>query len=170
MSSNTREVSQFISSYQSRWLPVAAFDDKLADTLFAASREYHYSLHFNKGLAGADPDAIARTRATSVHPAALDAAALLICASTEPHAYPGLPGHEPNLAEGKAKAAKVDAVMKIIRDATPGGGCYINEADYFEPDWQTSFWGDNYPRLLDIKRKYDPDNLFNVHHGVGSES
>jgi hypothetical protein len=60
--------------------------------------------------------------------------------------------------------------MRPIREATPGAGAYVNEADYFEPDWQYSFWGDNYPRLLDVKRRYDPTNLFRVHHGVGSEA
>ena len=38
----------------------------------------------------------------------------------------------------------------------------MNETDYFEPDWQHSFWGENYPRLLAIKRKYDPRNLFRM--------
>ena len=169
-SGNQGEVSQFIRTYQSRWLPIGSFDDQLAAALFEASRHYHFTLHFNKGLSGADPDAIARSRATSVNPVALDAAALLIAASTEPHAYPGLPGHEPNLAEARVRAAKIDAVMKTVRDATPGSGSYLNEADYFEPEWQPSFWGPNYPRLLDIKRKYDPDNIFRVHHGVGSEA
>jgi FAD/FMN-containing dehydrogenase len=46
---------------------------------------------------------------------------------------------------------------------------YVNETDYFEPDWQRSFWGGNYPRLLAVKQKYDPAGLFRVHHGVGSE-
>ena len=32
-----------------------------------------------------------------------------------------------------------------------------------------SFWGANYARLLAVKDKYDPDGLFVVHHGVGSE-
>ena len=32
-----------------------------------------------------------------------------------------------------------------------------------------SFWGANYPRLLAVKKKYDPSGLFFVHHGVGSE-
>jgi hypothetical protein len=29
--------------------------------------------------------------------------------------------------------------------------------------------GPNYPKLLAIKKKYDPAGLFFVHHGVGSE-
>ena len=31
------------------------------------------------------------------------------------------------------------------------------------------FWGPNYARLLAVKDRYDPDGLFFVHHGVGSE-
>ena len=48
-------------------------------------------------------------------------------------------------------------------------GSYWNEADFDEPNWQTSFWGPNYPRLLEIKQGYDPDGLFTCHHCVGSE-
>ena len=59
--------------------------------------------------------------------------------------------------------------MDLIRAATPESGSYVNETDYFEPDWQRSFWGTNYPRLLEIKRRYDPDGLFRCHHCVGSE-
>jgi FAD/FMN-containing dehydrogenase len=59
--------------------------------------------------------------------------------------------------------------MEPIRRVTTDSGSYVNETDYFETDWQQSFWGDNYSRLLAIKRRYDPTNLFCVHHGVGSE-
>ena len=48
-------------------------------------------------------------------------------------------------------------------------GSYVNETNYFEKDWQRAFWGDNYSRLAEIKQKYDPDGLFFVHNGVGSE-
>ena len=37
------------------------------------------------------------------------------------------------------------------------------------PDWHASFYGVHYDRLLEIKRRYDPGNLFKVHHGVGSD-
>ncbi len=108
-----------------------------------------------------EPDRLAELR--------FEAAALVIVASQQSNTFPGLPGHEPDLAAGRVAASKVKAAMDLIRRATPGAGAYANEADYFEPDWQTTFWGENYPRLLEVKRRYDPDNLFRVHHGVGSE-
>ena len=46
---------------------------------------------------------------------------------------------------------------------------YVWETDYFEPNWREAFWGANYARLLATKTKYDPQTLFVVHHGVGSE-
>ena len=39
----------------------------------------------------------------------------------------------------------------------------------FEPDPQGTFFGDHYPRLKEIKRIYDPNDLFVVIEGVGSE-
>jgi hypothetical protein len=54
-------------------------------------------LHFNKSLAGAPVDAIAAARDTATNPTVLDAIALAIIASGQGRAYPGLPGHEPDL-------------------------------------------------------------------------
>ncbi len=48
-------------------------------------------------------------------------------------------------------------------------GSYWNEADYYEPNWQRSFWGTNYDKLLAIKIKYDKSGFFSCHHCVGSE-
>jgi FAD/FMN-containing dehydrogenase len=171
---NQGEASAFIRSYQSRWLPISMLSDTaapaLADILIAASKQWGITLQFNKGLSGMPQEAVARERRTSVNPVVLDAACLIIVASDENGVYPGLTGHEPNMAQAKAVAERIGRAMKLIRDATPGSGAYVNEADYFEPEWQRSFWGENYPRLLAIKKRVDPDNLFRVHHGIGSES
>jgi len=59
--------------------------------------------------------------------------------------------------------------MGELRKLVPDGGSYVSETNFFESDWQRSFWGANYPRLQAVKAKYDPDGLFFVHHGVGSE-
>ncbi|VDC02797.1 unnamed protein product [Peniophora sp. CBMAI 1063] len=48
-------------------------------------------------------------------------------------------------------------------------GAYSNEDNVLEPDFKTTFFGPNYDRLLSIKARYDPDDLFIVRAGVGSE-
>jgi FAD/FMN-containing dehydrogenase len=67
-------------------------------------------------------------------------------------------------------AAAIDRTMAPLRAVAPDAGSYVSESDYFLRDWQRGFWGDNYGRLAAAKRKYDPDGLFFVHHGVGSEA
>lgn len=167
---NQGEVSHYWYTYQSRWLPLASFDQPaaLAQALFEASREHGFDLHFNKGLGGGSPEAVQRNAGTAMHPMAAQAAALVIAASGEIR-HPGVPGREPDRAEAEAEKAKITAAMAILRRATPASGAYVNEADYFEPDWQHAFWGDNYARLLAVKRQVDPDNIFTCHHCVGSE-
>jgi FAD/FMN-containing dehydrogenase len=169
---NQFEVSWYLHAYQSLWLPRRLLDapDTLADTLFRASRPLGIRIDFNKGLSGAADSALSRDRATAINPAVFDAAALAMCASWEQYAYPGVPGHEPDPALAEAGQQAVTEVMNIVRAVAPGAGSYVNETDYHEPDWQRSFWGGNYARLLEIKRTYDPGNLFRVHHGVGSET
>jgi FAD/FMN-containing dehydrogenase len=173
-SGNQSEVSIYWDSYRSRWIPQVLFDqspDELADMLFDASRIWPFLiLYLNKGLARTPGEAGERDRSTSINPVALEAGALLIAASGQQHAFPGVPGHEPDLVQSAARARRIGEAMELVRRATPGSGSYVNETDFFEPDWQRSFWGDNYPRLLGIKRRYDPTNLFRVHHGVGSEA
>jgi hypothetical protein len=59
--------------------------------------------------------------------------------------------------------------MRELRRVVPDPGAYVSESDYFEADWRRAYWGPNYSRLLAVKDRYDPDGLFVVHHGVGSE-
>jgi hypothetical protein len=169
---NQFEVSWYLHAYGSRWLPRQLLDtpDALADTLFRASRPGGIRLDFNKALSGAAASALARDRATAINPAVFEAAALALCASWEESVFPGVPGHEPDVKLAEAGRQSVRQVMDIIRSVTPDAGSYVNETDYHEPDWQRSFWGGNYARLLQIKHTYDPGNLFRVHHGVGSET
>ena len=169
---NQLEVSWYVLAYGSRWLPRRLFDDAdaLADALFEASRPWLFQLHVNKALSGAAPEAVARDRGTAINPAVFDAAALALTASWQQYAFPGVPGHEPDAENAALGARLVGQTMDVLRVLTPGAGSYVNETDYFEPDWQDSFWGPNYPRLLEIKRRYDPQNVFRVHHGVGSEA
>ncbi|KAJ8120281.1 hypothetical protein ONZ43_g2971 [Nemania bipapillata] len=66
--------------------------------------------------------------------------------------------------------ARFTTYMNQIRQATPEGGSYVNEADVEEPEWQKAFFGDNYARLAGVKASWDPWSLFYVPAGVGSES
>ncbi|KAJ7678060.1 FAD-binding domain-containing protein [Mycena polygramma] len=60
--------------------------------------------------------------------------------------------------------------LPILEEMTGSdAGAYSNEADLLEPNFQTTFFGPNYAKLSAIKRKYDPEDLFIVGAGVGSE-
>jgi FAD/FMN-containing dehydrogenase len=99
----------------------------------------------------------------------LNAFALAIVADGQGPAYPGIPGHEPSVAEGRTAAGRIDKCIDQLRAVTGQTGAYVSESNYFEKGWQQAYWGSNYPRLAVIKKKYDPDGLFFVHNGVGSE-
>lgn len=64
---------------------------------------------------------------------------------------------------------RFDGYVQRWRELTPGSGAYLNEADRMEPDWQRSFYGGNYGRLVGVKRAVDPWDVFWVERGVGSE-
>jgi FAD/FMN-containing dehydrogenase len=170
-SGNTDEAGTFWHAYTSAWLPgdllKPANQSRLVDAWFAASRHWGVSFHLNKGLAGAPGAALDAARDTATNPQVVDAFALAIIASDGPTIYGAA---APNLGGAHAAAGRVQAAMKALRVCAPDAGAYVNECDYFQPDWQRAFWGPNYPRLATIKRRYDPDGLFTVHHGVGSEA
>ena len=103
-----------------------------------------------------------------MNPVAFDSPVLIIIEAIEEFAFPNVEGHKPDFAKARDVAGKVKAAGDILRQATPESGSYVNEASYTEPNWQQSFWGDNYGKLLEIKKKYDPHNVFSCHHCVGS--
>ncbi|MEO6799084.1 MAG: FAD-binding oxidoreductase [Rhodanobacter sp.] len=168
------QVGWFLHGYRSAWLPSALLEQRsqaqLVDAMFAASRQWGFALHFNKGLAGAPADELAAARDTATHPGMVDAFALALIASEGPPAFPGMPGNGPDLAKARREAAAIGRSMEALLKLAPRAGSYVSESDYFQRDWQRAFWGSNYPRLAATKRKYDPEGLFFVHHGVGSET
>jgi len=172
--SDNGQIGIYWHGYQSTWLPdtLLAKDQniKLVDALFAATRHWRATFHFNKGLAGASPEEIAAARDTPMNPAVLNAFALVIIGGGGPPAYPGIPGHEPDVIAARQNAQKIGQAMIELRKIIRKPGSYVSETNYFEESWQESFWGPNYARLKTIKEKYDPCGLFFVHHGVGSEN
>jgi FAD/FMN-containing dehydrogenase len=161
----------FIHGYQSAWMPQSLLGQSpLVDALFAASRHWDVALHFNKGIAGAPQSALDATRDTAMNPAVLNAFALAIIAGGGAPAYPGMPGVAVDSSKARADATKIGKAMAELTKVAPRAGAYVSESDYFQRDWQAAYWGANYPRLLAAKRKYDPQGLFFVHHGVGSEA
>jgi FAD/FMN-containing dehydrogenase len=170
---NLEEAGAVWYAYQSAWLPASLLEtdrrESLADALFEAAKHRGVALHCNKGIAGATAEAIAATKDTAMNPAVVDAFALAITGDLGQPAYPGVPGHEPDAAAARTQAEAVDKSMGAIRKLLPRAGSYVWETDFFQPHWQEAFWGENYDRLLAVKGKYDPDGLFFLHHGVGSE-
>ncbi|KAF8967507.1 FAD-binding domain-containing protein [Flammula alnicola] len=71
------------------------------------------------------------------------------------------------LADRMGQYQKVTKLWATVRERTPDAAVYMNEADVYEPDYKTSFWGPHYAKLLAIKEKYDPDHILDCWRCVG---
>jgi FAD/FMN-containing dehydrogenase len=167
------QVGAYLHAYDSLWMPASLLAPgarpRLVEALFAGSRHQQIRLHFNKGLAGAPAEAISAARDTATNPGVTQAFALIIVADGEGPAYPGMPRAPMDLAAARHDAQAIAAATAEVRKLAPEAGSYVSESNYFNERWQQAFWGTNYPRLRAVKDRYDPDGLFFVHHGVGSE-
>ncbi len=167
------QVGWFLHGYASAWMPSALLgDDQVVATataLCAAAAHMDVGLHCNKGLFGAPAEAIAASADTATHPAVLDAFALALIGNAGGPVYPGCGG---SVDESGARrgALRVRRAYEALSVLVPKAPTYVSECDYFQADWQRAFWGPHYPRLLATKQRYDPDGLFVIHHGVGSEA
>jgi hypothetical protein len=68
-----------------------------------------------------------------------------------------------------AALASLEQQVGAIRKLAPYSGAYINEADADKPNYQQTFWGFNYLRLQNIKKRLDPDDVFWCHTCVGDK-
>jgi len=167
------QVGAFLYGFESLWLPASLLSEgersRLSDALFAASRYKNFELQFSKGLAGSPDEAIAAARDTATNPAMIEAFALVVIADGEGPRYPGLARPALDETAARSVARAIDLATAELRRIAPDAGSYVSESNYFNSSWQDAFWGSNYPRLREVKAKYDPNGLFFVHHGVGSE-
>ena len=73
--------------------------------------------------------------------------------------------------------AAIDAIRKDIttvkvqamKDLAPDTGCYMNEADRYDPDYLEDFYGEHLEKLMRVKKKYDAEGVFYCPTCVGSE-
>lgn len=82
--------------------------------------------------------------------------------------YGGTWTYNETLEQRETQIDLVNNLTTMIKEFTPTGGAYFNEAHPWTSDWKEAWWGlQNYRRLLGIKRKYDPEGLFNCWKCVG---
>jgi FAD/FMN-containing dehydrogenase len=57
-----------------------------------------------------------------------------------------------------------------MRETFISNATYINHSDCDEPNWQTTFWDETtFKFLVSIKKKYDPNNMFNHRYSIPTE-
>ncbi|GJE86542.1 FAD-binding oxidoreductase [Phanerochaete sordida] len=71
------------------------------------------------------------------------------------------------LADRQQMYTLASQLMQPFRELTPGSGAYFNEADVYEPNHEQSFWGSNYAKLAEVKKKYDPNHIMDCWQCVG---
>ncbi|KAL2760206.1 hypothetical protein ACRALDRAFT_1038748 [Sodiomyces alcalophilus JCM 7366] len=145
----------------SRLFPRANWEDEAKlnatfDAIKSTVEEGNYVIAFNMAAAPAGyPD-------TAVNPAWRETVMHCIAAAM----------WDPAAPESAIKAASDKLTfdwMQRWRDVSPGAGAYMSESDYIEPDFTQAFWGTKYPQALQMKKKYDPRDVFYAQNAVGSE-
>ncbi|KAG9514989.1 hypothetical protein KCU93_g9640, partial [Aureobasidium melanogenum] len=64
----------------------------------------------------------------------------------------------------------IDVTVPVLAALAPNGGAYLNEGNALQQDLKQSLYGDNHDKLLSVKNKYDPEDLFYALTAVSSEA
>jgi FAD/FMN-containing dehydrogenase len=70
-----------------------------------------------------------------------------------------------NSADDNVNVEWVEGIHQAMQTYTTGGA-YVNIPDRALENWPYAYYGDNFPRLMEVKRRYDPDNVFNFEQSV----
>jgi FAD/FMN-containing dehydrogenase len=73
------------------------------------------------------------------------------------------PQDDPDLIA--ANLAWLDAYQAAMQPYL-SGGAYQNFTDRNQADWQHAYYGQNFDRLVEVKRAWDPDNLFHFPQSI----
>lgn len=76
------------------------------------------------------------------------------------------PGSAPELVD--QSIAWLEEGMREMRPYSNGGACG-NFMDRTQVDWETAYYGQNFPRLVDVKRSYDPGDLFHFEQSIPTQ-
>ncbi|KAI1504776.1 FAD-binding domain-containing protein [Biscogniauxia marginata] len=81
-------------------------------------------------------------------------------------------GYNPDVSSEELQVIQeqVNEWQALFNPLTPGGGGYMNEATFDNPSWKEDYFGQNYDRLLEIKKKYDPEFALWQHTSVGADA
>lgn len=69
-------------------------------------------------------------------------------------------------AENEEAIANAMADFETVLAPRATGGVYVNYPDRTLSDWGRSYWGENLSRLKTVKRRYDPENVFDHAHSI----
>lgn len=160
---NTTDLTGSGVSMTSRLVPASNMTETLADDIYDFAQKDGATMYMVL-MGGAVNTADPTSTRTSVNSHIRSAAMHVVAVSAWEQGT-----DQSTIAARKAQTSEFGAKLKTL---VPGTGSYFNEMQYDEANWQDSFFGDNYARLLDIKKTVDPSDppVFTCHHCVGSEA
>lgn len=68
----------------------------------------------------------------------------------------------------RQQLARTRALHRTLSRDLETRAAYVNFPDPDLRDWQSAYYGDNYARLLEVKRRYDPSGLFHYAQAIGT--
>jgi hypothetical protein len=156
--------------------------DKVAEALLFASQPTTDTVGFSVGHI-VDPGNALLVVDNAIHPKWRNASSFVITNVR-------LNGDESWEVKKQREDVQTNVVGKALRAAGPNGATYVNEVsgprnikdnavfrwlltaaqgDLYEPKWQESYWGPNYPRLLQLRKKWDPEGILYAQTTPGTE-
>jgi hypothetical protein len=140
---------------------ITSNSDAIADALMFATMPEPTQIGFNIGHIVNPGNAYPKVD-NAIHPTWRNASSFVISNVM-------MTGTESWAVKKERENFNTNVVGKKLRDVSPGGASYVNEGDLYEPNWQEAYWGSNYPRLLQIRQKWDPKGVFYTQTTPGTE-